>query len=78
MSQEKNASDNFKSDIFFTRVQGQTKSIDAYATDLKNDFEFQQFTESLIRDRIVCEITNDQVRGRLLRNTENEQPHTYF
>lgn len=42
--------------LFFTREQGQSEPIDAYVTDLKNkarDCEFEQLTESLIRDRIV-------------------------
>lgn len=59
--------------MFFTRAQKQAESIDAYVTDLKNkakDCEFAQLQDSLIRDRIVCGIINDQVRGRLLREAD--------
>ena len=59
--------------LFFTRAQGNTESIDAYVTDLKNkakDCEFGDLTESVIRDRVVCGITNDQIHGRLLREPE--------
>lgn len=42
-------------------------------TDLKNkakDCEFGELCDSLIRDRIVCGIRDDQVRVRLLREAE--------
>lgn len=56
--------------LFFTRAQGPSESIDAYVTDLKNkakDCEFLELHDSLIRDRIVCGVRDDQVRARLLR-----------
>ena len=59
--------------MFFTRVQGKSESIDAYVTDLKNkakDCEFGTLTDSLIRDCIVCGVTNYQVRARLLREPD--------
>lgn len=59
--------------LFFTRAQGTTENIDAYVTDLKNkakDCEFGDLHDSLIRDRIVCGVREDQVRARLLRETD--------
>ncbi len=59
--------------MFFTRVQGKSESINAYMTDLKNkakDCEFGQLTDSLIRDRIVYGVTNNQARARLLREPD--------
>lgn len=59
--------------VFFTRVQGKSEPTDAYVTDLKNkakECEFEQLTESLIRDCIVCGVANDQVRARLLREPD--------
>ena len=56
--------------MFFTRAQGPSETIDAYVTDLKNkakDSEFGDLCNSLIRDRIVWVIRDDQVRARLLR-----------
>lgn len=52
--------------LFLTQLQGKSESIDAYVADLKNkarDCEFEHLADSLIRDRIVCGITDDQVRG---------------
>lgn len=59
--------------MFFTRVQGPSETIDTYVTDLKNkakDCEFGDLCDSLIRDRIVCGIRDDQVRARLLREAD--------
>lgn len=59
--------------LFFTRAQGQAENIDAYVTDLKNkakDCEFGDLHDSLIRDRIVCGVSEDQTRARLLRETD--------
>lgn len=59
--------------MFFTRAHKQSETIDAYVTDLKNkakDCEFGHLHDSLVRDRIVCCITNNQVRGRLLREAD--------
>ncbi len=49
---------------FFTRSQGPTETIDAFATDLKNKAkhcEFGTLIDSLIRDRIVGGIRSDQL-----------------
>lgn len=54
-------------------MQVKSETVDAYVTDLKHkvkDCEFGHLTDSLIRDRIVCGITDDQVRGRLLREPD--------
>lgn len=59
--------------MFFTRSQAQSEIIDAYVTDLKNkakDCEFGELCDSLIRDRIVCGVRDDQVRARLLREAD--------
>lgn len=59
--------------MFFTRAQGPSETIDAYVTDLKykaKDCEFGNLCNSLIRDRIVCGIRDDQVRARLLREAD--------
>lgn len=58
---------------FFTRAQGTEKTVDQYVTDLKikaRTCEFGEICESLIKDRIVCGITSDQVRERLSRDSE--------
>ena len=52
------------------RVPSNAESIDAYITDLKNktkDCEFEDFTESLIIDRVVCDIKKDHTGGRHMR-----------
>ena len=59
--------------VFNTRNQQIGETIDQYVTDLKTKAktcEFGTLTDSLIRDRIVCGIINDQTRGRLLREPE--------
>lgn len=59
--------------MFFTRAQGPTETIDAFVTELKSkakDCEFGDLHDSLIRDRIVCGIREDNVRGRLLREAD--------
>ena len=58
---------------FFTRSQGPTETIDAFATDLKNKAkhcEFSTLIDSLIRDRIVGGIRSDQLQARLLREAD--------
>lgn len=58
--------------LFFTRAQGPKETIDSYVTELKNkakDCGFAQLHDELIKDRIVCGITSDTVRARLLRET---------
>ena len=54
---------------FFTRAQGKSETIDAYVTDLKNkakECKFGHLTDSLIQDRILCGIVDDQIRETLL------------
>ena len=56
--------------IFNTRNQQMGESIDQYLTDLKTkarSCEFGDLCDSFIRDRIICGITCDKTRGRLLR-----------
>ena len=57
---------------FFTCVQGDM-SFNQYLTELKlkaKSCEFAQLRESLIRDRVVCGITSDTLRERLLREVD--------
>ncbi|XP_039870493.1 uncharacterized protein LOC120723214 [Simochromis diagramma] len=57
---------------FFTCVQGDMP-ISQYITELKlraKSCEFGQLQESLIRDRVVCGITSDAMRERLLREDD--------
>lgn len=59
--------------MFFTRSQGPAETIDMYVTDLKSkakDCEFGDLHDSLIRDRIVCGIREDQLKDRLLKETD--------
>ena len=56
--------------LFFSRGQESGESIDKYATVLRNmadNCEFRDLKDSLIRDRIVLEVTDNHVRERLLR-----------
>ncbi|CAB3983765.1 retrotransposon-like family member retr-1 [Paramuricea clavata] len=58
---------------FFTRNQQEGETIDTYVTELRNKAyrcEFADLKDGLIRDRIVCGITNDSVRARLLRESD--------
>jgi hypothetical protein len=55
---------------FFTRKQELGETIDKYFTELKmlsKDCNFATLRDSLIRDRIVCGIKDNQLRERLLR-----------
>lgn len=57
---------------FFTRAQSIGETIDQYVVDLRGKAktcEFRDLEDSLIKDRIVCGITSDSVRGRLLRES---------
>ncbi|KAK3084719.1 hypothetical protein FSP39_017965 [Pinctada imbricata] len=59
--------------VFFTRAQSPHESIDTYVTDLKNKAqkcEFGTLNDSLIKDRIVCGITDESCRARLLREND--------
>lgn len=63
--------------IFNTRNQQPDETIDHYVTDLKlkaKSCEFGTLTESLIKDRIVCGIIDDQTRSRLLREVDLTLP----
>ena len=56
--------------LFFSRGQESGEPIDKYATVLRNmadSCEFQDLKDSLIRDRIVFGIADNNVRERLLR-----------
>ncbi|XP_052746701.1 uncharacterized protein K02A2.6-like [Bicyclus anynana] len=58
---------------FFTRNQDTSETIDQYVTSLRllsQHCEFMQLRDSLIRDRIVCGISNTTVRDRLLRTDD--------
>lgn len=58
---------------FFTRNQDERETIDEYVTALRllsQNCEFGDLQESLLRDKIVCGITNNTVRDRLLRTDE--------
>lgn len=58
---------------FFTRNQEVSESIDDYVTALRilsQYCEFEHLEESLIRDRIVCGVTDARVRDRLLRSED--------
>ena len=55
---------------FFTRVQKVDESIDDYITDLKikaRNCNFGDLKDEMMRDKIICGITSEQLRGRLLR-----------
>ena len=60
--------------LFFTRSQGSSKSFDHYITDLKKlaqSCEFSTLQDGLIRDRIVCGLTdNGLLREHLLRDAD--------
>ena len=58
---------------FNTRNQQPGETIDQYVTDLKTKAqtcEFAELKDGLIRDRIVCGITCDRTRARLLKEGE--------
>ncbi|KAK6166970.1 hypothetical protein SNE40_022164 [Patella caerulea] len=59
--------------IFNIRSQKVGESFDQYFSDLRNkakNCEFGELCDSLIRDRIVCGILSDQLRTRLLRESD--------
>ena len=63
----------FERHVFNTRSQGTAETIDSYVTELRKlakSCEFGSLHDSLIRDRIVCGIKSDEVRGRLLRESD--------
>ena len=59
--------------VFFSRKQGEGESFDNFITDLKlkaKSCEFENLTESLIKDRIVAGVNNEYLRARLLRELD--------
>ena len=59
--------------VFNTQNQRIGETIDQYVTELctkAKSCEFGLLTESLIKDRIVCGITDDGTRSRLLREKD--------
>ena len=59
--------------IFFSRNQSEGEQFDVFLTDLKlkaKTCEFENLKESLIKDKIVSGIRNDQLRSRLLREND--------
>ena len=58
--------------IFNCQNQKPGETIDEYVTDLRSkskSCEFGDITESLIWDRLVCGITSDKTRSRLLKKS---------
>ena len=58
---------------FFSRKQEVGESIEKYTTELKvlaKSCNFDTLHDSLVKDRIVCGITDSQLRERLLRETD--------
>ena len=54
-------------------MQEENQSIDDFINDLKikaQECEFKELTKSLIRDRIVCGVSNLKLQERLLREPE--------
>lgn len=68
-----NTSQAFLRHQFFKRSQHQGETVDHFVTELKTlakDCEFGELTESLIRDNIICGVTSDVVRERMLRESK--------
>ena len=60
----------FERHLFFVRDQAQGETTDRYVTALRTlaaTCEFGELKESLIRDRLVCGLSNAVVKERLLR-----------
>ena len=58
--------------VFFTINQNTNETIDQYLKDLRNKAstcEFGDLCDSLIKDRLICGITDGTVRERLLRDS---------
>ena len=63
----------FERHVFNMRVQGPGENIDQFVTDLKikaKSCEYGDLCDSLIKDRIVVGIRDDQVRAKLLRTKD--------
>ena len=59
--------------VFFTRNQNRNETIDQYVTDLRNKAstcDFGHLCDSLIKDRLICGVTDEAVRERLLRDAD--------
>ncbi|XP_063923109.1 uncharacterized protein K02A2.6-like [Zophobas morio] len=55
---------------FYNRVQEKEEPFDTFVTDLKRiaaDCAFGEFKQEMLRDRIVCGVTDARVKDRLLR-----------
>ena len=60
---------------FFSRAQSSGEAIELFVTDLKKksltcEFGDLRERESLIRDRIVCRVTSQQLKERILREVD--------
>ena len=58
---------------FFTRNQNRNETIDQYVTDLRNKAStcyFGDLCDSLIKDRLICGVTDEALRERLLRDAD--------
>ena len=63
----------FERHKFFTCIQEPTESIDQYVTELRtkaSTCEFGELCKSYIRDRIVCGISCNTLREKLLQETD--------
>ena len=59
--------------VFFTRNQNRNETIDQYVTDLRNKastYDFGDLCDSLIKDRLICGVADEDVRERLLRDAD--------
>jgi len=76
---ERNLMNNvtFERHVFNTRVQAPSENIDQFVTDLKTkakSCEYGDLCDSLIKDRIVVGIRDDQIRANLLRTKDLDLP----
>ena len=59
--------------MYFSREQSSGEAIEPFVIDLKKKSltcEFGDLRESLIRDRIVCGVTSQQLKERMLREVD--------
>uniref|UniRef100_A0A8C2B8P6 ribonuclease H n=1 Tax=Cyprinus carpio TaxID=7962 RepID=A0A8C2B8P6_CYPCA len=67
----------FERHVFNTRVQDPGENIDQFVTDLRTkarSCEYGDLCDSLIKDRIVVGIRDDQIRAKLLRTMDLDLP----
>lgn len=67
----------FERHVFNTRVQAPGENIDQFVTDLRTkarSCEYGDLCDSLIKDRIVVGIRDDQIRAKLLRTMDLDLP----